>query len=713
MYQYMRGKGYRPMDPQELLSRLNIHEEHWKLCRLILTSLVKSGDMLKDGKRYRLPEQIDQKVISGTLSVHTRGFAFLRADDPSQFSQDVFVPKPFTANAVNGDKVEVAVDIESVNSVKGPEGKVIGILERGRTHIAGVVTVVRDRGKNVEAHVPLLGKEKTVRIAPCEEHDFEVGDRVILEVKDWGTKAEPAQCELSHYLGHISDPSVDVDAAIEEFELRSDFPNAVRQAAMKFGSRVTSKDMKDREDLRDLTCITIDPDTAKDFDDALSLTVDKKGHYHLGVHIADVSHYVKPGNPLDKEAQVRCNSTYFPGICIPMLPPELSNHLCSLRPNVNRLAASTLMELDPEGNLVNYRITRSVIRSCKRFTYRGAKRVLEGKAKSPHAETLQHMVDLCLHLKKLRRKRGSVELALPDSAIMVDDNGAPQGIDWIEYDITHQLVEEFMLKANELIARHLDEKGQHLMFRVHDEPAEDNMRDFANTALTFGHKLPDEPNGEDIQKLFDKIAGTPAAQQLSVAFIRSMQLAIYSPSNIGHYGLSLEHYCHFTSPIRRYVDLVVHRILFGDAMEREELQEVATRCTEQERTSARAEQAVALLKKLRLLQTMDEKDPDRKYEATISGVKQFGVFFELKEFLIEGFIHISQLGSDYFHYDQRSMAMIGERSGRRFSWGDPIEVKLQTLNLVTLESEWELASNKRKAKQEKKHGHKGKRRRRR
>ena len=434
--------------------------------------------------------------------MHPRGFGFVQPDNPTLHPQDIFIPKHLTKYAVDGDGVEVLINQEGFSD-KGPEGKVLAILSRARTHMAGIIYFIDKEGLPI-AHVPLLGREQRVVVEPTEEHPLKLGDRIVMEVINWGSEETDTICRFSHYLGNISDPSCDIYAAIEEFELRADFPSQAIEEAKSLGKQVSRKDLQDREDLRHLITFTIDPDTAKDFDDAVNLTKDEEGFYHLGVHIADVSHYVRPGTALDEEAHVRCNSTYFPNYCLPMLPGELSENLCSLKANVNRLTVSVLMRFDPEGTLVDYRIARSVIKSAKRFTYKEAKKVLDGQKTSPHANTLHLMVKLCHLLKKKRYERGSIEFALPELVVLVDEKGMPYQTDYITYDITHQMIEEFMLKANETIAWELNQRGKNLTYRVHDEPAEDNLRDFALLATAFGFRIPDYPSAQDLQKLFEE-----------------------------------------------------------------------------------------------------------------------------------------------------------------------------------------------------------------
>lgn len=687
--QYITGKGYIAQTFEELVERLAIVPQYVPFFKTILDDLRKEKvlDLVK-GRYVRESALADAKT--GTIHMHARGFGFVTLEGASAGGEDVFIPKHLTMNAIDGDTVEVQVSPEV--SEKGPEGKVLSILERGRSHLAGVVRVVEKKGIAL-AYVPLLGEQQRVVIKRQDKIDLKVGDRVTLIVEEWGGKNEDTICRLKGLIGHISDPSVDVKAATEEFELRSVFSNQVVEEARAFGSRVSLKEIAGREDLRDQEVFTIDPDTAKDFDDALSLRIDRKKHYHLGVHIADVSHYVTHNSALDKEAKQRCNSTYFPGTVIPMLPHELSSHLCSLKPKVNRLTVSVFVEFDPEGNMLGYRIAKSVIRSAKRFTYREAKEVLDGKKTSPHAKTLKNMVALCHLLKKKRYERGSIEFAMPELVILVDEKGNPTGTDYVEYDITHQLVEEFMLKANELVALHLANQGRNLTYRIHDVPSEENMKDFAFLVEAFGFRLSEKPKPEELQKLFAEVMQTEHGRYLATAYIRRMRLAIYSPENIGHYGLALTHYCHFTSPIRRYVDLVVHRILFGDADDRAHLEEIAQHCSEQERISAKAEGNVSLLKKLRLLESIRAKNPRHEFEALVTKVKPFGVTFEIADYMLEGFLHVSELSNDYYVFDEGQVRLIGRHTGEMFCMGSPLTLMLLEVDLVTLECRWALVGS--------------------
>lgn len=705
--QFMNGKRYNPMTQQELIQRLNIPESLHPECKKTLTQLIEDEHILVIKKKLCLPGP-QEETMTGILRMHPKGFGFVVPDHPGQHPQDIFIPKHLTDNAVDSDHVEVQINTEA-QSDKGPEGKIIAVLSRARKHLAGTVLQIHPN-QEITAYVPILGVAKPVRVKNTSDLSVKVGDRIIMKVVHWGSDKEQTVCEISHIIGHILDPSCDVLAAVEEFDVRFAFPKSAIDQAKAFGKKVPLKDLKKRVDLTKLECFTIDPDTAKDFDDALTLTKDKKGIYHLGVHIADVAHYVKPGTPLDKEAITRCNSTYFPGTCVPMLPEALSNELCSLKPDVVRLTVSVMMDFDKNGNMIKHEVVRSYIHSAKRFTYFETLDILNGKKKSPHAKTLKLMVDLCHLLKKKRYERGSIDFALPEMVILVDDQGAPSGLKKIEYDITHQLVEEFMLKANETVAKELYSRGKPVMYRVHDEPAEENFEDFFQFARSLGFHLPSKPTNADLQKMFQQAKNSPHTQQLSVAFIRSMKLAQYSSNNVGHYGLALEHYCHFTSPIRRYSDLVIQRLLFDEEPKDMDLDQIALKCSEQERVSFRAESSVKTLKKMRLLRHYLNENPYQEYPALVTRIKHFGIYFELEELGLEGFLHISELENDYFIYDQVRNLLVGKSTGKTHFIGEKIHVLITQVDLILQETKWMLATSTPRKGSSSKQSHQRKRR---
>lgn len=580
LLKYVQKKSYRPLGAKALFRKLAVNVKFYPLCKTVLEELVREKVLEFRGGKYELKTP-EAESITGVVRMHAKGFGFVEPNHPTQYGQDIFIPKHLTENALDGDKVRVEIN-PLFNREKGPDGKIVSILKREHEQVGGILHQIEPGGIGY-VYAPLFGPNKLISVS-IKDH-FKVGDRVLLKIDTWGDDKKGPQGEILHFFGNISDPSCDIRAAEEEFNLRYQFSSEVLEEALAKGDHVDEVELKGREDYTPVTTMTIDPETAKDFDDALSIVKTKGGGYRLAVHIADVAHYVKKDSLIDIEALERGNSTYFPGYCLPMLPHELSDNLCSLQPGVIRLTVTVLMEFDLTGSLLNYKIQRSYIKSCKRFTYEEAKGVLDGKIKSPHFEALQLMVELCLLLKNKRYERGSIDFSLPELVIVVDEKGKPYKTKRVEYDISHQLVEEFMLKANEVVAKHLISRGRPALFRIHENPSQENFDDFCAMARCWGFFVPKDPKKQDLQRLFEEAKGSPYAQQLAIGFIRSMKLAFYSSENIGHYGLSLEHYAHFTSPIRRYTDLVIQRLLFNEEGKEDHLSEVAERCSERERIS--------------------------------------------------------------------------------------------------------------------------------
>ncbi len=628
--------------------------------------------------------------MTGTIRVHPKGFAFVSPDDAESYPQDIFIPKHLKGNAVDGDRVAVALR-RARRPQKGPEGTVKMIIKRGKKEVVGIIWLLNPQG-NYILYLPSLGADYVVSIKKTATMPhYKFGDRLLLVIKKWGSGKRSLECEIIRKIGSVSEPNSDLEMVALDFQIRTQLPHQVMYEAQSFASTVRPSDLRGRRDLTSLETVTIDPNTAKDFDDALSLTQDEQGRYHLGIHIADVTHYVKARSAIDSEAKKRCNSVYFPGQCIPMLPESLSNHLCSLVENETRLTVSVLTTLDSEGNILDYELVRGYIRSRKRFTYAEAKSILDEKAPSPHLPLLKRMQQLCLLLKAKRTARGSVDFALPETVVLVDKEGAPYNYSIIDYDITHQMVEEFMLTANAIVATHCAEKNIPGIFRVHEAPDPETLQDFYSFARALGFSLPAKPTPADLQRLFAQAKTTPYAAQLAVGYIRSMKLAIYSHTNSGHYGLALPYYCHFTSPIRRYSDLIIHRLLFSNKASGD-LAAIARTCSEKERTASKAEIAVINLKKLRWLKADSDNQTHPTYHATITKVKPFGFYFDVAPLSIEGFLHISEFADDDYDYHHHVQALIGDRTGRSFKLGQSLTVCPAGIDLITLTTSWTLIS---------------------
>ncbi len=697
-YEFIKGKHYKPQSKESLIDKLRIHSDHFAIFDHVLKSLHTEGKVAVAEQKYlsKSEDKPAQDIVKGLLRVHPRGFGFVvieGSDEP-----DIFIPKPYINNAIDGDIVEVLINRETV-SEKGPDGQVLHIIQRKRTHLIGTVTNAGGHDK-AWVYAALLGSSSEAEVLLEKGQKVHYGDRLLLEVIEWGTKAKPTRLKIASVLGNVKDASQDIAVALLEHEIRNVFPEEALQEAKRHGTKVALKDIKNREDLRDVECFTIDPDTAKDYDDAISVQKDKNG-YTIGIHIADVSHYVRAGSSLDKEARLRCNSTYFPGKCVPMLPSELSDNLCSLKEGVNRLTVSVFVTIDHTGAIRSSRISKTVIKSQKRFTYKLAKKVLDGSLKSKHKSTLEDMVKVCGLLKQKRKLRGSVELYMPELVVTIGPDGMPTGTEVVAYDITHQMVEEFMLLANEIVATTLSKAGKELTYRVHEEPAKESLREFAALGEAFGYKLPPEPSPHDIQKFFVSIEGEPFAQYLATCYIRSMRLACYSADNIGHYGLSLKHYCHFTSPIRRYVDIIAHRLLFEPGYDKKTVELICSDASEKERLSAKAEHSVLALKKLRLLKELSKEHKWRQFKAIVTRVKPFGIYFDVLELMLEGYLHVSELENDYFTYDERAGTLVGRHHQYIYRAGDTLTVMVKNIDFVLQSATWYLApaaSSKKKKK---------------
>lgn len=624
----------------------------------------------------------DPKRIEGTIHLHIKGFGFVKPNKDS-YKQDIFIPPPYTKNAVEGDLVEVEIK-PGPHHIKGPEGKVKKILRRAKRNIAGcIVEQINDH--TFVALAPLLGPNKPILVTGKEP--LRPGDRIIIEVTDWGSRGkDPSGIALS-LLGSIEDAKIDGKCAVEEFELTDTFSDAIEEELLSLKKHLDQAVQK-RTDYTELESFTIDPDESKDFDDALSIISHPNGKTSLFVHIADVSFFVPLGSLIDKEAFARGNSVYLPGLTLPMLPPRLSNDLCSLKPGVKRLTVTVRIDYDSDAEVENYTIERSLIQSQKRFTYKEAYQLLHSKEPSKHLSSLEQMVALCKKLKKKRSERGSFDLSLPSLDMKLDEKGEISSLVLEKYDETHQLVEEFMLAANEIVAKHLAKNKKIFSYRIHEEPNKDSFVQYLSYLKTFGFDLPLHPSFTDIQSLFSELNDHPLGKNLITQFIKTMKLACYSTENVGHYALQLEHYTHFTSPIRRYIDLTIHRLLFQEDDPNIDYEKISNECSIKERIAAKAEQSVILLKKLRYLSTTDF------FDAQVIEIKPHAIHFEIPSLFLEGVVPIYDLPYGPYQYHKKSQSLCSKKKGNSITIGDQIKVYPKELNLILREVNWGIKEKK-------------------
>lgn len=636
-------------------------------------------------------------LVPGTLFVHPKkGFGFVSPDNPEEYPFDIFVAAKDLKGALDGDLVIVAIFSRSYYGNKC-QGVIHEVTARGKPLLVGtIVSLINDKAAWVTVNI--LNPEMRLKAHLLPDHTYQVGDRILFQTPDWkpeGLSSEHAPLQMISHIGNIEDATSDFFTIQAEFSLKEAFPEEVIQEADQFSQQHILRAAHSRTDLRDLLCFTIDSATAKDFDDAVSLTYDHQDNCILGVHIADVSHYVVPNSALDKEAARRCNSTYFPNKVIPMLPSTLSDDLCSLKPEVDRLAVSVFMTFSKEGHLTDYQIHRSIIRSKYRMTYDEVDAILKKKKKHPLTSNLMAMYALSKKFSALREERGCIPLSLSSLSISLDQNEEPVELVEIKQTDAHKLIEEFMLKANEVVAYHIAHQGVTLPFRIHEAPNADSLLTFQETAKAMGFSIPLTPDHEpDYRHLLENIPDShPLKTILHSQFVRSMKTASYSTENKGHYGLQLDYYTHFTSPIRRYIDLIIHRLLFHPmAINAKHLENIVRQCSSQERISAKAENTLENMKKSRFLARLLKEHPDTIYTGYIVTPSVEGIAFVIPELCLEGFMTQAQLPKGYTLTKKTTY----DELPTKLRPGSPLHIRIQAVNLFNQTIEWVLASSKEK-----------------
>jgi ribonuclease R len=696
-------KDYRPLDKNELAKTLGRKSGVRMGLNQALRELERAGEIARIRKnRYVLPAEAD--LVAGKLSIHQAGYGFLTPEKPG--APDIFIAAENTGTAMHGDRVVARISQDApYGRIRGRrEGRVIRILERAHDTIVGTLQHSRNF-YYVVPDDPRLVHDVYVR---PQEAAATVGDKVVVRLEAWESRHVNPEGEIIEVLGSASAPGVDMLSIIRKYHLPTEFPRDVLEQADRISEKIDARQLEGREDLRKEFAVTIDPDDARDFDDAIHVEKIENGGWRLGVHIADVAAYVEPESALDREARRRGNSVYLPDRVIPMLPERLSNGVSSLNPGVDRLTHSVFIHFDRNGNAKGARFARSVIRSANRLSYKQAYAILKSPPRDRLSERLHVAWELARLLRQKRFAHGSLDLDFPEVKVWLDESGKPVRLERVENDESHQLIEEFMLAANEAVARELKNRAVPAIYRIHENPDPEKLTEYREFVLSFGYKAGDLTHRAEVQGLLASIRGKPEEQALKIGLLKSLKRARYFPQPLGHYGLAKANYLHFTSPIRRYADLVVHRALgragtrrrsskvSGAAQDHPDMSQVASiaeHVSTTERIAADAEIESVRMKKLEFFQRqLDERNP-QIFRAAIVDVRNYGLSVELPDALITGLVHVSSLSDDFYLFEPARRQLIGRRAHKRFSIGDEVRVFVVRVDAFKRQIDFAIASD--------------------
>jgi ribonuclease R len=697
--QFMLEQAYKPLTLAELIENFCPSEEERAAFLQLVRKLEADGKIVKNrAKRYGVPERFN--LMRGTLQGNAKGFGFVIPDAPHR--KDLYIHANDMNGAIDRDVVLARVLKGKYNEWR-PEGEIVRIIKREREKIVGTFSHISTHFGFV---IPDDKRLSTDIFIPAEvQMDADDGQKVVVKLQQI-TGRHSAEGEIIEILGYKDDPGVDILSIIRKHGLPEEFPAEVEQEAAAVPEEISEDEIKGRRDLRERTMVTIDGEDAKDLDDAVSVERLENGNIRLGVHIADVSYYVQEGSALDREAAQRGCSVYLVDRVIPMLPKRLSNGICSLHPQVDRLTLTCDMEIEPAtGNMVDHQIYASVIRTNERMTYRAVKEIVEDKNAQlierykPLVDDFHLMATLAQTLRHKRINRGAIDFNFAEAKIVVDEKGKPIDVVKRPRTIAEQLIEEFMIIANETVAEHFFRLEVPFVYRIHEQPDTERLQSFYEFISSFGYSIKgkaDQVKPQTLQRFLKLINGTPEEHVISTVMLRSMKQAKYAAESIGHFGLAATYYSHFTSPIRRYPDLLIHRII-REVLETGSLTtgrthhlntylpDAAQQSSICERIAVDAERETNDLKRAEYM--MDKIGEE--YEGLINGVTSFGIFVALSN-TIEGMIHISFLTDDYYHYDERKYSLIGERTGKILRIGDPVKVKVTGVNLDGRKIDFEL-----------------------
>lgn len=686
-------KSYVPMKEKELAVILQVAGEDREAFKEVLEELLKEG-RIQITKRGRYIKS-EERILTGQFISNAKGYGFVKVEG---LKEDLYIPEAKVNGAFQADTVQAVL----VPGQRGrrQEAEIVAIVERGITKIVGTF----EESKNFGFVVPDNHKFASDIFIPLGQTMGAVdGHKVVVELTGYGTGGQNPEGKVVEILGHVNDPGVDILSIVKGYELPLEFPERAMKQAERTADSVSQADREGRLDLRDVLMVTIDGEDAKDLDDAVSLTA-ADGVYRLGVHIADVANYVQENSALDREARERGTSVYLVDRVIPMLPHKLSNGICSLNAGEDRLALSCLMTIDDKGEVTDYKLAESIIRVDRRMSYGDVKKILEDREEEVRREyagvvpMLEQMEKLAEILREKRRQRGSIDFDFPETKLILDKEGHPVDIRPYERNTATKLIEDFMLAANETVAQHFYWMELPFLYRTHDTPDAEKIDKLGLFINNFGYYIKmrrEEVHPKELQKLLGKIEGSPEEALISRLTLRSMKQAKYTTECTGHFGLACPYYCHFTSPIRRYPDLQIHRIIKEQLRgrlneERAEhyrsiLPEVAKHSSETERRADEAERETEKLKKAEYM----KQRVGNLYEGVISGVTGWGVYVELPN-TVEGLVHVSSLPGDYFYYDESSYEMVGESTGTRYKLGQKVKVRVRDADTITRTVDFEI-----------------------
>lgn len=696
IYDFMCDDMYVPMKIKELAIVLGVKKDQRPQLEQILNDLMMEGRSVCS-KRGKFSKS-EEKKITGTFQAHPKGFGFVSVEGEKE---DIFIPESETNGAMHMDTVEISVSPAVTGRRR--EGKVLHVLERGMKQVVCTYQLNKNFGFAVPDN-PKFGSDIFI---PLERSKGAVnGHKVVVEITQYGKKGKNPEGKVVEILGHINDPGVDILSIVRAYGLPVEFDPKVMTQVEHVAKPVSEADMAGRKDLRDWQMVTIDGEDAKDLDDAVSLTMDHE-NYILGVHIADVSNYVQEHSALDTEALKRGTSVYLVDRVIPMLPHALSNGICSLNQGEERLALSCIMTVNPKGEIIDHTITESVICVNRRMTYTNVKKILADHDPEVMAEyeplvpMFEKMAELAAILRKKRMKRGSIDFDFPETKVILDKNGNPVDIRPYDRNVATKLIEDFMLAANETVAAEYYWRELPFVYRTHEQPDSEKIQKLSTFINNFGYSLhigSDEVHPKELQKLLEKIDGTSEEPLISRLTLRSMKQARYTVENTGHFGLAADCYCHFTSPIRRYPDLQIHRIIKDSLRGRlgekrighytQILPEVAKHASEMERRADEAERETIKLKKVQYM----EKHIGETFAGVISGVAEYGFFVELEN-TVEGLVRVTSLTDDFYQYYEETYELVGEATNRRFKLGQQVRVTVDNCDRIMRTIDFTLADS--------------------